>query len=310
MHQGLQSSVERDLISEPMRPQRVLKEWVARCLSWSGVLALLRVLIWRDRVLVLVYHDPRPEVMRSHLSYLCKIAEPIRFSELSSASNGRPRFVITIDDGHAGNRRLVDVFRQYGVVPTIFVCSQIIGTKRQFWWQFSDQIADQCEQLKRRRNRDRLAALAVLGYSQEAEVEPAAALSLEDIESMKPYCEFQSHGRFHPILTCCDDNECEAEIVRSRKEIQQLTVRDCSYFAFPNGNYGKREIQLLRSAGYLAARTLDLGFNDADSDPFRLKAVAVSDDCSPRWLSVQISMAAAYVRYLRQGSWSGRSPQF
>jgi peptidoglycan/xylan/chitin deacetylase (PgdA/CDA1 family) len=293
-----------------MSLERVSKEWLARCLSWSGALALLRLLIWRDRVLVLVYHNPRPEVMSSHLSYLCKIAEPIKFSELNSPPNGRPRFVITIDDGHAGNRHLVDVFRKYGVIPTIFVCSQIVGTKRQFWWQFSDEIADQCERLKRRRNRDRLAALAALGYRQEVEVEPAAALSCADIESMKPYCEFQSHGRFHPILTCCDDDECEAEIARSRNEVQQLTAGDCSYFAFPNGNYGEREIQLLRSAGYLAARTLDLGFNDAASDPFRVKAVAVSDGCSTLWLSVQISMAAAYVRYFRQGSWSGRSPQF
>jgi peptidoglycan/xylan/chitin deacetylase (PgdA/CDA1 family) len=248
--------------------------------------------------------------MSLHLSYLCKIAEPIKFSDVNSPSNGRPRFVITIDDGHAGNRHLVDMFSRYGVTPTIFVCSQIVGTKRQFWWQFSHATAQQCERLKRRSNRDRLAALAALGYCQDAEVEPAAALSLEDIESMKPHCEFQSHGRFHPILTCCDDAECEAEIMQSRNEIQRLTVGDCSYFAFPNGNYGSREIQLLRSAGYLAARTLDLGFNDADSDPFRLKAVAVSDDCSTLWLSVQISMAAAYVRYLCQGSWSGRSPQF
>ena len=297
-------------MSKFMGLERVLKDWLARCLWWSGSLALLRFLMWRDRVLVLVYHNPRPEVMSSHLSYLCGIAEPIRFSELGSPSNGRPRFVITIDDGHAGNHQLIDVFRQYGVIPTIFICSQVVGTKRQFWWQFSDEIAARCEQLKRRSNRDRLAALAAQGYRQEAEVEPAAALSLEDIESMKPYCEFQSHGRFHPILTCCDDEECEAEITQSRIEVQQLTERDCSYFAFPNGNYGKRELQLLRSAGYLAARTLDLGFNDADSDPLRLKAVAVSDDCSTEWLSVQISMAPAYARYLRQGSWSGRSPQF
>jgi peptidoglycan/xylan/chitin deacetylase (PgdA/CDA1 family) len=293
-----------------MNLKRVLKEWLARCLSWSGVLALLRLLIWRDRILVLVYHNPRPEVMSSHLSYLCKIAKPIRLSELNSPSEGQPRFVITIDDGHAGNRYLVDVFRRYGVVPTIFVCSQIVGTKRQFWWQFSAEIAKQCEGLKRRTNRDRLAALSALGYHQEAEVEPAAALSLEDIESMKPYCEFQSHGRFHPILTCCDDDECAAEIAQSRKEIQQLTAHVCSYFAFPNGNYGEREIQLLRSAGYLAARTLDLGFNDANGDPFRLKAVSVSDDCSARWLPVHITMAAAYFRHLQQGSWSGRSPQF
>ena len=37
----------------------------------------IRSLLWRDRVLILVYHDPKPEVVNSHLAYLREIAEPI-----------------------------------------------------------------------------------------------------------------------------------------------------------------------------------------------------------------------------------------
>ena len=290
--------------------RRLTKEIVARCLLWSGIVHAIRLLLWRDRVLILVYHDPKPEVMNSHLTWLRKIAEPISLSDLHRGSNGRPRVVITIDDGHIGNSRLLEVFKAHGVRPTIFLCSCIVGTHRQFWWRHSNGVAEHVEHLKRLRNTERLSKLAAFGFWQDAEIDPPAALSEQDVERMKPSVEFQSHGRFHPILTCCDDKECEIEIAQSRHEIERLVGRDCLHFAYPNGNYGEREIAILKSAGYQAARTLDVGWNDADTDPFRLKAVPVSDDSSCAWFAVQVSLIPTYFRYLRRGSFFGRSPQF
>src|SRR5262249_15642675 len=152
-----------------------------------------------------------------------------------------------------------------------------------------------------------LVKLLTFGFRQDAEMDAPAALSAQDIEWMKASVDFQSHGRFHPILTRCDDRECEIEIMQSRLEIQELVARACLHFAFPNGNYGEREITILKSAGYRTARTLDVGWNDADTDPFRLKAVPVSDDSSLAWFAVQISLIPAYFRYLLRGSFFGRS---
>jgi peptidoglycan/xylan/chitin deacetylase (PgdA/CDA1 family) len=259
--------------------------------------------------LILVYHDPKPEVVNAHLAYLRKIAEPISLSDLYCRSNARPRVVITIDDGHVGNRELIEVFRAHGIRPTIFLCSRIVGTRRQFWWLHSKAVAEHVGQFKRLRNTERLSKLAELGFRQDAEIDAPAALSMQDIERMKAFVDFQSHGRFHPILTRCDDEECEIEIKQSKREIEELVARDCLHFAFPNGDYGEREIAILRSAGYRTARTLDVGWNDAHSDPFRLKAVAVSDDSSCAWFAVQISLIPAYFRHLRRKGLSGRSPQ-
>ena len=265
---------------------------------------------WRDRVLILVYHDPKPEVMDSHLTYLRRIAEPVGLSDLYQSSNGRPRVVITIDDGHIGNRRLLEVFKAHGVRPTIFLCSCIAGTHRHFWWRHCAAVAAQVEHFKRLPNTERLSKLAEFGFWQDAEFDSPAALTGPDIARMKPSVEFQSHGRFHPVLTCCDDKECETEIVQSRHEIERLVGRDCVDFAYPNGNYGEREVAILKAAGYRTARTLDVGWNGAGTDPFRLRAVPVSDDSSPAWFAVQVSLIPAYFRYLRRGSLFGRSPQF
>jgi peptidoglycan/xylan/chitin deacetylase (PgdA/CDA1 family) len=290
--------------------RRLAREAIARCLLWSGIVGAIRLLFWRDRVLILVYHDPKPEVMDSHLRYLCKIAQPIGLSDIHDKSNGRPRFIITIDDGHAGNVQLLEVCKAHGIRPTIFLCSCIVGTRRQFWWRHGQLPAADIERLKRLRNADRLSQLAALGFSQDADDEAPAALSQRHVAHMKPCVDFQSHGRFHPILTCCDDRECQREITQSRHEIERLVGGECRHFAYPNGNYGEREIAMLRSAGYRTARTLDIGWNGGDCDPFRLKAAPVSDDSSVAWFAVQISLIPAYIRYLRQGSLFGRSPQF
>jgi peptidoglycan/xylan/chitin deacetylase (PgdA/CDA1 family) len=285
------------------------KEIVARCLLWSGIVRAIRLLLWRDRVLILVYHDPKPEVVDSHLTYLRKIAEPISLSDLYRRSNGRPRVVITIDDGHVGNRELLKVFRAHGIRPTIFLCSGIVGTLRQFWWLHSEAVGQRVEQFKRLPNAQRLSKLAEFGFRQDAEFEAPAALSRPDLERMNAFVDFQSHGRFHPILTRCDDKECEIEITRSRREIEHLVARDCLHFAYPNGDYGEREIALLQSAGYRTARTLDVGWNDAHGDPFRLKAVPVSDNSSCAWFAVQVSLIPAYFRRLRRRGIFGRSPR-
>jgi peptidoglycan/xylan/chitin deacetylase (PgdA/CDA1 family) len=256
-----------------------------------------------------VYHDPQPETLDSHLTYLRWIADPIKLVDCCRSSTGRPRVVVTVDDGHAGNARLLDVFRAHGIHPTIFVCSAIVDTRRQYWWRHSEAVRRHVEQLKRLPNAERLAMLSTFGFAQDAEIDAPAALSRDDIEYMKESVDFQSHGRFHPILPCCDDQDCGIEISKSRQEIERLVGRECRDFAFPNGNYGERETRMVKSAGYESARTLDAGWNDAKTDPFRLKAVPVSDDASWAWFAVQVSLIPAYLRYLKRGSFVGRAPQ-
>jgi peptidoglycan/xylan/chitin deacetylase (PgdA/CDA1 family) len=287
---------------------RLAKEIIARCLLWSGVIYAIRHLLWRDRVLIVVYHDPQPEMLDSHLTYLRRVADPIKLSHRCRIPTGRPRVVITIDDGHAGNARLLNVFRKHGIHPTIFLCTAIVGTQRQYWWRHSEAVIGRLEYLKRLPNAERLATLSTLGFAQDAEMDTPAALSTRDIEHMKASVDFQSHGRFHPVLPCCEDEDCKIEITQSRHELARLVGHDCRDFAFPNGSYGEREIRLLKFAGYETARTLDAGWNDAKTDPFRLKAVSVSDDASWAWFAVQISLIPAYFRYVKRGSFLGRAP--
>jgi len=293
------------------RLRLVLKTVLAYFILWSGIALASRLLLWRDRVLILLYHDPRPEVLDRHLHYLTRIADLISLANLWQPPRlrRRPRALITLDDGHLGNAKLLDVFLKYEVRPTIYICSQIVNTNRQFWWMHPAARTEGIQRLKRLSNRERLLLLGAHGFRQDAEAEQQVALSVQDIAALKRWVDFQSHGRFHPILTQCDDAECQFEISESRREIEALVGSKCVHFAYPNGNYREREITMLKADGYSSARSLDLGWNDENVDPFRLKALTIDDNCSVSRFAAELSLLPRFLSFLSQGSFRGRAPQ-
>lgn len=291
-----------------------MKEAVAQAIHWSGLPFLIRHTIARKRATIIHYHEPAPEILDRHLAWLARRYTFIPLERLVEAIHARdwsgvPAYalVVTVDDGHRANRAALEVFRNYGVVPTIYVCSQIVGTRRHYW--FKAPVKDR-DALMRQPTHERLKRLAEVGYSPTAEHAEAErqALSREEIAEMAQVVEFGSHTRFHPVLTMCEDQECADEIVRSRTEVQALTGRPCEHFAYPNGDYTAREVELVRSAGYRSARTIDAGWNGVNADPYRLKVTGVSDDASVHRLAAQVCGVMAYLRYLRLGSVRGRWP--
>lgn len=296
-------------MSDRMSARTVAREVFARSVLWTGIATVIRRLAWRDRVAILLYHDPLPHILDTHLTYLRGICDIVPITALYTPSNGRPRAVITLDDGLAGNAALLPVFRKHGVRPTMFICSSIVATRRQHWWLHPGAAMEGAERLKRLSNADRLKHMHQHGFRQDAEHGPSG-LTVHDIEAMKPYVDFESHTRFHPILTRCSDEECMKEVQHSREEVEALIGAPCRHFAYPNGNYGEREIAFLKAAGYQTARTCDIGWNDGHTNPYRLKAFDIADGSSVTWLAAQLTGIPLFLRYLRKGSWGGRKPQF
>jgi peptidoglycan/xylan/chitin deacetylase (PgdA/CDA1 family) len=296
-----------------MAARNLLRESFAKVVIHCGIAKAVRSLLWRDRVAIILYHDPLPDVLDQHLAYLKSICDIVSIDQVNAPGNGRPRAVITLDDGHARNEKLLPIFIKHGVKPTIYICSAIVGHARSHWWLDPSAKGAEVERLKRLTNKERLAALGALGYQQDGQASPenVSGLSITQLESMLPYVNFESHTRFHPILTRCDDGECSDEISISKREIEELISAPCRHFAYTNGNYGKREIAALKRAGYTTGRTCDVGWNDERTDPFRLKAFDVGDDASVSWLAAHLTGIPLYLRYLRQsGNWRGHKPQF
>jgi peptidoglycan/xylan/chitin deacetylase (PgdA/CDA1 family) len=84
----------------------------------------------------------------------------------------------------------------------------------------------------------------------------------------------ESHTVSHPILTNVSDERLQFELRQSKARLQEVLGRAGELFCYPNGGFDRRVKTAAKSAGYRAAVTTNLGFNDAASaDLFELRRV-------------------------------------
>lgn len=80
-----------------------------------------------------------------------------------------------------------------------------------------------------------------------------------------------SHTVDHWRLDCLSQQELISQLEKSKKRIEQELSLQCDYFCYPNGNYNKFAINLLKKSGYRAAFSTDVGLCKLNDDLMRLK---------------------------------------
>ncbi len=263
-----------------------LKNLVATFVCLSGMPFLIRELICRDRIAILMYHDPKPTAFAKHIAYLSRHCTIVSLDTLVSAVHRKdfsqipPKsVVITIDDGHAGNFKLLPIFKQYQIRPTLYVCTQIVSTHRHFWFKIDGQSKKEKERLKRLSNAERLTRLKrTVDFEPEKTYPDRQAFNVAEMREMAERVDFQPHTRFHPILTRCTEAECEQEILGSKSDLESLLGVECLHFSYPNGDYTEREVQIVKAGGFRSARTTEIGWNTLDTPPYQLNAVPITDN--------------------------------
>lgn len=297
-----------------------LRNWIREIcgflLRFSGIAWAIRSVLCRNKVAILVYHRPPAKTFKAHLEYLSKRYQLISLDTLLRAiENGKPSdippkaLVVTLDDGHKSNYELLATIKEFNIRPTIYVCSNIIGTNRHFWWLgVSNSSVRGIKRLPTDRALKKLKR--DVGYDMTKKYPERQALSESEILEMEPYVDFGAHTKFHPILPQSKDGQCLEEIRDSKESLDRLLDKSVEHFAYPNGDYGEREVQYVKKCGYRSARTLDVGWNDVNSDPYRLKAISVEDGASINILCGQLTGLFAYLKYLWFGSLNGTRPPF
>ncbi|MBO4905646.1 MAG: polysaccharide deacetylase family protein [Bacteroidaceae bacterium] len=221
---------------------------------------------------------------------------------LDAVQNGislpKKSLILTFDDGHAGNYQLLPFIKQYQIPVTIFLCSDIVGTHRHFWFKHSKELKSNHQHLKKIPNAERLEALKVFGYEQTQEYEDRQALTNDEIEEMKSWVDFQSHTCFHPCLPQCDEATAREEIAVSKQHLERDYGLRINTISYPNGDYTDRDICLAKEAGYICGITVDYGFNDLHTDLFQLKRISVNDARSMDELIVKASGCYAFMKQL------------
>lgn len=294
-----------------------IRKLVFLLLRYSGIPMLVRELLQRRKVTIVMLHDPAPEVAEKAFAFLASrynIIDLNTFLEARQKGDQRslpPKaMVITLDDGHLGNYRLLPVLKKQQIPVTIFLCAGIVGTNRHYWFRFEHPDLSK-EALKRLPTREKRDRLAKAGFLPEKEYLAPQALTRAQIQEMKPYVNFQSHTTFHPCLPNCTPQDAWEEIAGAKKILEQDFGLPINALAFPNGDYSTRDLNLVQKAGYACAITVDYGFNSLQTDPYRLKRLSIDDTDDVNTVCVKASgLWTLLLHRLGKRRLSGELPAF
>jgi poly-beta-1,6-N-acetyl-D-glucosamine N-deacetylase len=286
--------------------------WIMR---YCGITDLIRKISARSKITILVYHKPEEAAFRKHMNYLAERFNFISQSDLvdffySDKQFSMPEYalLITFDDGWKENHKLINTITEYKFRPVIFLTSHLINTNRNFW--FTTCNPAETKRLKRMSTTRRLnTMLSSYNYFPEKEFpENRQVFNLDELQKMKEIADIGSHTCFHPILTKCNLMEKSNEINGSIERLEELLEIPVISFAYPNGDYDLETIEILKARNIKIARTTDAGWNNRNSDPYRLKVTGVSDNATVSKLAFEITGISRYIQHLLKGSFNGVKP--
>jgi peptidoglycan/xylan/chitin deacetylase (PgdA/CDA1 family) len=93
-----------------------------------------------------------------------------------------------------------------------------------------------------------------------------------------------------------DEVEARVEIVEGKRQLEEITGAPVTLFAYPNGkpgrDYGPRDMELVKKAGFASAVSTISGVANRGSDLFQLPRFGPWDR-NPRRLAVRLLLGCA-----------------
>lgn len=107
------------------------------------------------------------------------------------------------------------------------------------------------------------------------------SLSVEQIRDMSHSgMATESHSLTHPYLTKLNREGIERELGESKEILESKTGKAVHFLSIPNGTYNDTVKRVAKELGYLAILTSDLGINNAKSDLYSLRRIAIKNGIS------------------------------
>lgn len=248
--------------------RNILAFFVSRLLIFSGPLKRLKKKVFNGEIILSIYcHNPSKLLFENCVCWLQKNGfRFISVDELYQISSGETPFprgaiILTVDDGWRNNKENIsEVANKYEIPVTIFVSTEPVETGNAFWWSYISKgneigiIKSQVGELKKVPNDDRLKLVELAKVNLKLDREALTREELTGISETK-FVSIGSHTVTHPILTKCSDEMALFEIFESRKILEKWLNKNIVHFAYPNGTYSQREMEILKICGYQMAFT-------------------------------------------------------
>ncbi|MFK7779186.1 MAG: polysaccharide deacetylase family protein [Gimesia sp.] len=273
-----------------------------------GIPFLVREVLARNKVTILNYHDPEPNIFEAHLTYYSKHYNFIHIDNLyevlrnGSFSNLPPKsLIITLDDGHKGNAALLPIIRKMGVPVVIYAVAGLVGSRKHFWFRAEGVPKKVIRQAKFLQNSQRIAMLEEqYGYIEKNEYPIGHSLSTEEIrEFLLAGAIVGCHTMTHPLLPQCDNKVIIEEITASKILLSELLGYEVKHFAYPGGAWDAATYNAVKNADFATARTICPGFVTMSTDPLLLPNFGIADNASLNKAIVQASGIWSLLLYLK-----------
>lgn len=267
--------------------KRAVFEKICMVLRFSLLPLLLREVVARRRVVVINYHNPSRKLFRRHLSVFLKQFNFISMETLLLAlqsgdfSSFPPKAaVLTFDDGHVGNRLIIDDLGEARVPFLIYAVAGVVGTRRGFWFRDAGLSVMVREEMKMISNSERLRRLEKDFNWRDEKDGSSTALSIDDLrKAIRLGGTIGSHTLFHPILTQCTRDEMKYELTESKRILEASLEIEVAHFAYTGGVWNDIVRQEVIAAGYKTARSTSPGWIESGMDPYDLPVMGI-DDCA------------------------------
>ena len=239
---------------------RNLSAWlVARLLIMLGfVRSATKRALNGDFIISIYFHKPSLTEFESSVRWLRKQGfHFLSISDIDHIINNSLPFpkggvLLTVDDGWQSNdSNIIEVANKYKVPVGIFVSTAPVEDGA-FWWSYwlndhagGRKMKPAVAALKKVTNRERLLKVAEMKAIAPLKRE---ALTVDQIRkaACSPYITIGGHTHTHPILINCSEDEVRGEFQVSREKLEAWTGKAVDYIAYPNGDYGNREIRILK----------------------------------------------------------------
>jgi peptidoglycan-N-acetylglucosamine deacetylase len=106
-------------------------------------------------------------------------------------------------------------------------------------------------------------------------------LDEQDLKKIDQVHEIGAHTFTHPNLTRLPEEEVRREIIESKEYLEGVLGHAIRMFCYPNGKYNKQIQQVVKSSGFVAARTCTHGNFALPEDPYAWHVTMHASNGSP-----------------------------
>jgi hypothetical protein len=214
-------------------------------------------------ILSVFFHNPKKDLFESLIKWFIKnhynFISVDQLYEIYAKDKPFPvnAVLLTVDDGWKENKdNLVAVANKYNIPVTIFINTDPIKNGDGYWVSYLNHKSPQTtshsvDSLKKINNSERVKIVDELKSMINI---PREALTIDELKKIQSAnISLGAHTISHPFLVKCTDEEARHEIKGSRDILENWLGRKVDTFAYPFGNYGDRELALVKAAGYKMA---------------------------------------------------------